>query len=119
MSGLILPILLFAIFYFVLIRPQQRKAKEQRALVERAEAGDRVMLSSGIFGTITEVVDTAAYIELAEGIEILVSRVFIQEILQEFPTEVAELDDADLDDADLDDAEEADLDLEDEDEVDA
>ncbi len=90
MSALILPLLLFSIFYFVLIRPQQRKMKEQQALVNRAAAGDRVMLSSGIFGTITEVVDTAAYVELAEGIEILVSRAFIQEILEQFPTEALE-----------------------------
>lgn len=89
MSALVLPALLFGIFYFFLIRPQQRKMKEQKALVDRAGAGDRVMLSSGIFGTITEVVDTAAYVELADGIEILVSRVFIQEILTHFPTEEA------------------------------
>ena len=120
MAGLILPALLLGIFYFFLIRPQQRKIKEQKALVERAEAGDRVMLSSGIFGTVTEVVDTAAYVELAEGIEILVSKVFIQEILTHFPTEEAPAI-ADSGDADDDDDEEfqdvvADLD---DDEVDA
>lgn len=87
MGALILPLLLFAIFYLVLIRPQQAKIKAQKALVARAQAGDRVMLSSGIFGTITEVVDDAAYVELADGIEILVARVHIQEILTHFPTE--------------------------------
>ena len=86
MEGFILPLLLFVILYFALIRPQQRKMKEQQALVNKASAGDNIMLSSGIFGTITEVVDTAVYVELADGIEILVSRVFIQEIVDEFPT---------------------------------
>ena len=100
MSALILPLLLFAIFYFVLIRPQQRKMKEQQALVRKASAGDRIMLNSGIYGTITEVVDDAAYIELADGIEILVNRNFIQELLDAFPTESAsEDDDAEEDDA--------------------
>ena len=51
MSALILPLLLFAVFYFVLLRPQQRKIKEQAALVERAGAGDRVLMTSGIYGT--------------------------------------------------------------------
>lgn len=105
----ILPLLLFAIFYFVLIRPQQRKVKEQKALVAQAGPGDRVMLSSGIFGTITEVVDTAAYVELADGLEILVSKVFIQEILTHFPTEEApELEAGDFDEDDEDDFEEDD-----------
>lgn len=129
MGALILPLALFAIFYVVLIRPQQRKIKEQKALVAKAAAGDRVMLSSGIFGTITEVVDDAAYVELAEGIEILVARVHIQEILTHFPTEAppetalaAFDDDVDEEDADEDFVDEdfdEDEDFQDADEVDA
>jgi len=52
MEGLILPLLLFVIMYFALIRPQQRKMKEQQALIAKAGEGDRIMLSSGIYGTI-------------------------------------------------------------------
>lgn len=89
MEQLILPILLFGGMYMLLIRPQQKKLKEQKALVERAAAGDRIMLASGIYGTITEVLETTAFIEVAEGIEILINRVHIQEILQEFPTDPA------------------------------
>ncbi len=100
MSALILPLLLFAVFYFVLIRPQQRKMKEQQALVKKAGPGDRIMLNSGIFGTITEVVGDAAYVELAEGIEILVSRVFIQDILDAFPTEELDAGDGEEEDDD-------------------
>lgn len=100
MEQLILPILLFGGMYMLLIRPQQRKVKEQRALVERAGAGDRVMLASGIYGTITEVLDTAAYIELAEGIEVLINRVHIEQILEEFPTQSATPKDASSDDGD-------------------
>ena len=87
MEGLILPILLFGGFYLLLIRPQQRKMKEQRALIAKAAAGDRVLLSSGVYGTLTEVLNEAAYLEVAEGIEILVSRSHIQDILEEFPTD--------------------------------
>jgi len=93
MANLILPIILFAGFYFVLIRPQQRKLKEHRATIAKASAGDRVLLSSGIYGTLTEVLDGAAYMELADGIEILISRGHIQDIIEEFPTEPAGIQD--------------------------
>lgn len=89
MANLILPVLLFVGFYFLLIRPQQRKLKEQRALIARASAGDRVLLSSGIYATITEVLDQAAYVEVAEGIEILISRNHIQDIVDAFPSEAS------------------------------
>ena len=86
MAQLILPLLLFAGMYMLLIRPQQQKMKEQQALVARAAAGDRVLLATGIYGTLTEVLATSAYIEVAEGIEMLVARSAIQDILDEFPT---------------------------------
>lgn len=94
MAQLILPILLFGGMYMLLIRPQQQKAKAQQALVNRAAEGDRVMLASGVFGTLTEVLDTSAYVEVAEGIEILVSRASIQDILDGFPTEQTAVEDA-------------------------
>jgi preprotein translocase subunit YajC len=100
MQQLILPILLFGGMYMLLIRPQQRKVKDQKALVDRAGTGDRVMLASGIYGTITEVLDTAAYIEVAEGIEVLVNRIHIQEILDEFPTKAEMPMDESIDDED-------------------
>jgi len=98
---LIFPLLLFLGMYMILIRPQQKRMKEQQALVARAAAGDRVLLTSGIYGTLTEVLATAAYVELADGIEILINRQSIQEILDEFPTEevadAVEDDDEDID----------------------
>ncbi len=100
MGALILPLALFGIFYFVLIRPQQRQIKEQKAMVAKAGAGDRVMLTSGIFGTITEVVGDAVFLELADGIEILVSKPFIQETLDRFPTEEGPQDELEHDDDD-------------------
>lgn len=100
MANLILPILLFGGMYMLLIRPQQQKVKAQQALVARAGAGDRVMLASGIYGTLTEVLDTSAYLEVAEGIEIMINRVHIQEILEEFPTGKADDDDDDEEELD-------------------
>jgi len=109
MGSLILPLLLFVGMYFLLIRPQQQKLKEQRELVARAGAGDRVLLSSGVYGTLTEVLEQAAYLEVAEGIEILINRSFIQDILDDFPTDEAPQDDVEDDDdaEDADDSEDA------------
>ena len=86
LGGLLLPLLLFVGFYILLIRPQQQKLKQHQATVRKAAAGDRVLMASGIYGTLTEVLDDAAYLELAEGIEILISKAHIQDIITEFPT---------------------------------
>ncbi len=85
MGQLILPILLFVGMYMLLIRPQQKRLKEQQALIASVSEGDRVLMASGIYGTVTEVLDVSLYVELAEGFEILINRQAIQEILDEFP----------------------------------
>ena len=50
-------ILIFVIFYFFLIRPQQKKVKEHKAMVENLKKGDKIVTSGGITGTITRIVD--------------------------------------------------------------
>jgi len=56
--GMFVPMLLiFAIFYFMLIRPQQRKEKERRQMIDNVKSGDRILFSGGIFGTVTNVKD--------------------------------------------------------------
>ena len=50
-------ILIFVIFYFFLIRPQQKKVKEHKAMVEGLKKGDKIVTSGGITGTITRVID--------------------------------------------------------------
>ncbi len=87
MESLILPILLFGGMWFLLIRPQQQKLKQQRETIASASAGDRVLLTSGIYGSITEVLDAAIYVEVAEGIEILVAKSQIDSIPTHFPGE--------------------------------
>ncbi len=89
MEGLILPALLFAGMWFLLIRPQQQKLKQQRETISAASAGDRVLMQSGIYGTLTEVDEHSVYLEVAEGIELLMARSMIQDILTHFPGEDA------------------------------
>ena len=64
-------ILIFVIFYFFLIRPQQKKVKEHKAMVESLKKGDKIVTSGGITGTITRVVDNdKVEVEIAENIKV-------------------------------------------------
>ena len=68
--ALFLPLILMGgVFYFLLIRPQQRRARAQQALVNSVDVGDEVMLTSGIFGSITEIDDDegTVTVEIAPG----------------------------------------------------
>lgn len=62
------------IFWLLLIRPAARRQKQVRELQSGLKAGDRVMLTSGIFGVITEVADDRARVRVAEGVELEVVR---------------------------------------------
>ena len=64
-------ILIFVIFYFFLIRPQQKKVKEHKAMVEGLKRGDKVATSGGITGTITRVVDNdKVEVEIADNVKV-------------------------------------------------
>ena len=68
-------ILIFVIFYFFLIRPQQKKVKEHKAMVESLKKGEKVVTSGGITGTITRVVDNdKVEIEIADNVTVEVIR---------------------------------------------
>ena len=68
-------ILIFVIFYFFLIRPQQKKVKEHKAMVESLKKGDKVVTSGGITGTISRVIDNdKVEVEIADNITVEVIR---------------------------------------------
>ncbi len=67
-------ILMFVVFYFLLIWPQQKKAKAHRQLLSNLQKGDNVVTSSGIYGQITGLTDTTVTLEIAEKVRIKVSR---------------------------------------------
>ena len=68
-------ILIFVIFYFFLIRPQQKKVKEHRAMVESLKKGDKIVTSGGITGTITRVIDNEKVeVEIADNVTVEVIR---------------------------------------------
>jgi preprotein translocase subunit YajC len=74
-------VLIFVVFYFLLIRPQQRKAKETRAMIEALQKGDEVVTAGGIVGRIAKLTDQYATIEIAPGVEVNVQRVAISQVL--------------------------------------
>jgi preprotein translocase subunit YajC len=63
------------IFYFMLIRPQQKKAKEHQAMVSKLAAGDEIVTSGGILGRVTEVGDAFVTVEVADGVRLKVQKV--------------------------------------------
>lgn len=67
-------ILIFVIFYFLLIRPQQKKMKQHRAMVEAIKAGDEVVTSGGIYGVIKSVDNAMAVLTIADKVDIKISK---------------------------------------------
>jgi preprotein translocase subunit YajC len=67
-------IIMFAIFYFLLIRPQQKKAKEHREMVNNVKRGDRIITSGGIHGRVTAVSDVTLTLEIADKVRIKLGR---------------------------------------------
>ncbi len=67
-------ILMFAIFYFLLIRPQQKKTKEHQAVLSQLKKGDKVLTAGGIHGEISGIKDDIITVEIAPKVRIRVSR---------------------------------------------
>lgn len=70
LTSMIPLVIMFGIFYFLLIRPQQKKAKEHKALLEALKKGDQVITAGGMHGKITAVEDTVVTIEVANNVNI-------------------------------------------------
>lgn len=82
-------ILIFVIMYFLLIRPQQKKLKEHKAMVEALRRGDQVITQGGLIGKVAKVKDSDEIeVELAEGVKVRVVRSTIAQVLSK--TEPAE-----------------------------
>jgi preprotein translocase subunit YajC len=75
LMGMMLPlVLMFVVFYFFLIRPQQKKQKEHQDLLNQLKKGDQVLTSSGILGRITGITDQWVVLELQEKVRIKILR---------------------------------------------
>jgi preprotein translocase subunit YajC len=74
-------VLIFVVFYFLLIRPQTKRAKEHQAMIKALEVGTEVATSGGIIGKITEVGDQFLTIEIADSVQVKVQRHTVSQVL--------------------------------------
>ncbi|MEA3417581.1 MAG: preprotein translocase subunit YajC [Thermodesulfobacteriota bacterium] len=81
-SSFIPLILMFVIFYFLLIRPQQKKQKDHRLMITNLKNGDRIITSGGILGRITSVGDDTLTIEIADRVRVKLNRTNVSALLQ-------------------------------------
>ena len=79
-QGLIPLVFMFAIFYFLLIRPQQKKAKEHRALLDALKKGDQVVTAGGMHGKVTSLDDQVVTLEIAPGVNVRINKGYIATI---------------------------------------
>jgi len=75
-----LPVLLFGLFYFLMIRPQQRRMKQHQEMLSGLKRGDNVVLSSGVYGKIVRVEDATVGVEIATGVTVKVRKALITEV---------------------------------------
>jgi len=81
-SAFIPLILMFAIFYFLLIRPQQKKTKQHREMIGSLKKGDRIITSGGLHGRVTGATDTTLTVEIAEKVRVKVNRANVMAMTQ-------------------------------------
>lgn len=88
--GMMAPMLIiFAIFYFMLIRPQQRKEKERLQMIKNVKTGDRVLFS-GMIGTVSNVKDTTLVVKIADNVKVEIVRGAVSSVLDKGETPSAE-----------------------------
>ena len=81
-GGLMPFVLIAVVFYFLLIRPQQKRQKEHKMMVANMRRGDRVVTAGGIMATVTKVAsDTEIVVEIAENVKVKVARATISEVI--------------------------------------
>ncbi len=81
LTGVLPLVFIFVVFYFLLIRPQQKKYKQHQAMITAVKRGDKVVTGGGIHGKVTKVEDTTVSVQIAEGVEIQVEKVTLSNVL--------------------------------------
>ena len=79
--GLLPIVLMFVLLYFLMIRPQMKRAKESKAMIEALQKGDEVITAGGVLGRITKIGDAYLTLEIAPNMEINVQRAAVQVLL--------------------------------------
>ena len=81
LMGMLPLVLMFVVLYFVMIRPQMKKAKEHKAMVEALAKGDEVIVAGGMLGKISKLGETYLSVEVASGVEVQMQRAAVIQVL--------------------------------------
>ncbi len=81
LSGMLPLVLMFVVLYFVMIRPQMKRQKEQRAMIDALAKGDEVVIVGGMLGKITRLGDQYLGVEVASGVEVQFQRAAVVQVL--------------------------------------
>jgi preprotein translocase subunit YajC len=81
MESMLLIVLMFVVLYFLMIRPQMKRAKEHKAMIEALQKGDEVITAGGMLGRISKINENYATLEIANNVEIQVQRAAVQLVL--------------------------------------
>jgi preprotein translocase subunit YajC len=74
-------VLMFVVLYFIMIRPQMKRQKEHKAMLDALAKGDEVVVGGGVVGRISKLGDSLVHVEVAEGVEIQVQRPSVVQVL--------------------------------------
>ena len=80
-TGMLPLVLMFLVLYFVMIRPQMKRQKEHRAMIDALGKGDEVVAGGGIMGRVTRIADQYVYVEIANGVEVQLQRQAVAQVL--------------------------------------
>ena len=81
MESMLLIVVMFGVLYFLMIRPQMKRAKEQKAMIEALQKGDEVVSAGGVLGKISKINENYVTLEIAQGVDIQMQRSAIQVVL--------------------------------------
>lgn len=79
--GMLPLVLMFVVLYFIMIRPQMKRQKEHKAMIDALAKGDEVVLASGVLGRIARMGETYLHVEVANGVELQVQRSSVVQVL--------------------------------------
>jgi preprotein translocase subunit YajC len=79
--GMLPLVLMFVVLYFVMIRPQMKRQKEHKAMIEAVQKGDEVVTAGGVIGKVAKVGDNFIHLEVANGVELQIQRSAVTQVL--------------------------------------
>jgi preprotein translocase subunit YajC len=74
-------VLMFVVLYFIMIRPQMKRQKEHKAMIDALAKGDEIVISGGVIGRVSKLGDSYAHVEVANGVELQVQRASVIQVL--------------------------------------